>query len=392
VSTQLGAPKRSDLGAFTRSELDVRGDPADESDGPGVRNLLLHSGYIYVCGTFEGIHGESRNYLAAYNITTGALDSWDPAPDGPVYAMAVNGTNLYVAGDFANIAGVARTRIAKLNLAGSGAAVEQGWTSVVPSANGLVRTIEYYTTNASLFLGGDFTEVNGTARAYLAEIRAIGASAGDLQSFQCDTNQLVRWIHLQNTDVTGGTLTTTLIVGGDFTTINGEARNYLAMVMPANGAVRAWDPSPDGIVRHTAQGLNQNLYVGGDFTNIGGGVRNRAALFEAETGVVNLLATDWNCDNSVHCISRGLDTASSVVGSFTNMSGLTRNRAGQRIGTGIPTGWDPNCNDKVFTSWWDGSNSKVYLGGNFTEVGGSAKVAFARVNTGAGTLDTGFPS
>src|SRR5688572_17029924 len=60
---------------------------APHPDG-GVYTLLLHEGVLYVGGDFTHIDGQARNRLAAFDVATGQINSWDPNARARVTALA----------------------------------------------------------------------------------------------------------------------------------------------------------------------------------------------------------------------------------------------------------------------------------------------------------------
>jgi hypothetical protein len=63
---------------------------------------------LYVGGDFHGLGGSPRSYLGAVDAVTGSLLAWDPNADGKVYDLLVDGGRVFAAGDFGKIAGEAR--------------------------------------------------------------------------------------------------------------------------------------------------------------------------------------------------------------------------------------------------------------------------------------------
>lgn len=57
----------------------------------------------------------TRNNLVAFNPSTGVIAAFAPNVAGEVWALATDGTSLYVGGTFASVNGVARRGLAKLN-------------------------------------------------------------------------------------------------------------------------------------------------------------------------------------------------------------------------------------------------------------------------------------
>jgi hypothetical protein len=71
---------------------------------------------VYAGGSFSSIGGTTRNNLAAFDASTGALDpTFNPNLDGQIEGMSLNGGMLYVTGYFssANVAG--RDNLAAFN-------------------------------------------------------------------------------------------------------------------------------------------------------------------------------------------------------------------------------------------------------------------------------------
>ena len=117
---------------------------------------------IYMGGHFQSLGGIARNFLArvAYD---GTIDSWDPNPDFDIYALLLDGTGCYVGGFFANI-GV--TPVGR----GGGAFIDdygeaRAWDPLIDIS--IKRIAKYRNT---VFLAGDFTSCDGSARNGLAAI------------------------------------------------------------------------------------------------------------------------------------------------------------------------------------------------------------------------------
>ena len=64
-------------------------------------------------GLFTAIGGQTRNEIACLDTGTALANAWDPNADGAVNVLAINGTNLYVGGNFTTIGGAARPYFAQ---------------------------------------------------------------------------------------------------------------------------------------------------------------------------------------------------------------------------------------------------------------------------------------
>ena len=78
---------------------------------------------MIVGGRFDRVENSARTVqynrknVFAFDATTGAVSpAFDPNVDGQVWSVLGNGDDVYIAGEFSNVNGVARPRVAKLSL------------------------------------------------------------------------------------------------------------------------------------------------------------------------------------------------------------------------------------------------------------------------------------
>ena len=91
-----------------------------EPDG-FVWAMAFASGIVYVGGDFTavGTSFTARNGVAAYSTLNGTLSSWNPGVQGSVRALAVSGTTIYVGGDLTMVGASPRTGVAAVSNSGS---------------------------------------------------------------------------------------------------------------------------------------------------------------------------------------------------------------------------------------------------------------------------------
>ncbi|MFD2767782.1 delta-60 repeat domain-containing protein [Micromonospora eburnea] len=218
-------------------------NPADDiphAQNGDTKAFAEIGGTVYVGGSFTSVKAAAdagwtaRNYLFAYDRATGALKTgFAPVLDGAVHALAVSPDGkLIVGGAFANVNGVSRKNLVELDPI-TGATVTS-W--VGRGDGGLVRRT--IVVGNQLYLGGAFHWINGTQHSLLAR---LNASTGEIDpTFQIDasvarySSELV-WSLAVSPDHR------TLVAVGNFTQVNGQARNQVVMVDLANTpAVANW--------------------------------------------------------------------------------------------------------------------------------------------------------
>jgi hypothetical protein len=184
----------------------------------------------------------------------------------------------------------------------------------------------------------------------------------------------------------------TVYVGGQFSQVRGPggsptaSRTNLAAFDRATGALRTgFTASTNGYVRALASDGNR-LLVGGSFTTIGGSTRQRLGAVILTTGAVD---TTWtaNVNSNVYQLEV-LGTRLYVGGSFTTIGGVTRNRvAALSATTGtVDTAFNANPNDTVLALAASPDGNRLYIGGDFSTVGGTSRRYVATVSAATGAL------
>ena len=104
-----GTTKRNHLAAFDSSgNLTAWNPGVNES----VNTLAVSDGMLYSGGYFTQAGGgagteATRNRLAAFDASSGALTPWNPGVNSTVWALAASGGTVYAGGDFTQIGGTA---------------------------------------------------------------------------------------------------------------------------------------------------------------------------------------------------------------------------------------------------------------------------------------------
>lgn len=266
---------------------------------------------IFVGGEFNftgnGSFSTPRNGLAAYH-KNGTLLDWNPEP-GYIFSLVIKDTILYVGGNFSTISGTTRNRLASYSL------TDMSLTEWNPNVNSgtSIQTIAVSVTGDTVYAGGTFDKVNGgITRNYLA---SFNSSDGTVTAWDPDLNNIASALALSGN---------TLIVGGSFTNVAGgtTSRNYLASYNTSTGTLNTWNPDLNQVV-YSLVIKGSRVYAAGNFTTVAGGVttRNHLAAFDTASSI----ATNWN--PNANDLTRAIGTTSTEIyvgGSFTTISGIER--------------------------------------------------------------------
>jgi uncharacterized delta-60 repeat protein len=380
--------------------LDTAFNPDTEGEVHAI--ALQGDGKILIGGYFYSIRGALRRSVARLN-PDGTLDiywkpnleNWDD--EQSVRSIAIQQDDkAIIGGYFFGIDGLLRTSIARLNTDGSlDMDFEPDVGGYTYDELGSVMSIALQ-PDGKIIMGGYFGSINGVTR------RGIGRLNSD-STLDMDFNPNASneaYIYALALQPDGK-----ILVGGDFTTMNGTARNGLAR-LNANGTLdTVFAPvlSTGAEINALALQPDGKILVGGGFTTVNGVTRNRFARLNSDgtldTGFnVNLERSyhDWNDGGK----STGPASPSSIFfqpdgnilmgGNFTTVNGVTRNGLARLYSDGS---LDPDFNPNVTTSYGSGEvysialqpDGNILIGGYFTAVGGVPRYSFARI------IDTDVP-
>jgi hypothetical protein len=186
---------------------------------------------------------------------------------------------------------------------------------------------------------------------------------------------------------------TTVYVGGSFSTarpagaVPGSrtvARHNLLAYDVTTGALKAWHPNANGVVRGLARSDDgRTIYATGGFTAVNGHKRLRMVAIDAATGGVRTgFHPSLNATGYAVAVRGGTVWAG---GHFTAASGSTRMRAAafDRV-TGALRGWAPRVNADVLALVVSDDGRHVVLGGRFSVVNGQTQRGTQRVGSISG--------
>lgn len=341
---------------------------------------------VYVGGGFETIGGQTRNNLAAVNAATGTVTNFNPAglgTDGQVFALKVAGTQVYVGGQFEKLGGQTRNGLAKVAGTTGG---DLGWipNPTFGTGGGLVMAIEV--SGNSVYVGGVFSTIGGQALRHLAKLSATNGTAST--AFAPNPDDIVLALTLSGTAI---------YAGGDFKNIAGQSRPKLARLDATQGTLTSFDAKlieSDGVRALSVSGAD--LYFGGFLTSVSGTPHIGMAKVDATTGVLRSFDPQIGVfDGAVSVKTLAVaGTSVYVGGQFSFVNRVTRHGIAALDANGVPTSFNPDAGPGGPNTFNDVSaiavrDNAIYLGGNFTSMGGQPRNRIAKVSLD-GTLDLNF--
>jgi PKD repeat protein len=116
---------------------------------------------IYVGGDFDQVNGQWRGRIAALDAQTGALLPFNPSANSRVDAIAVNGNTVYFGGDFTAVGPDVNTAVPRTRLAAANATTG-ALLSWAPTADRIVNTMVVHAGSGRVIVGGGFNFLNGS--------------------------------------------------------------------------------------------------------------------------------------------------------------------------------------------------------------------------------------
>jgi hypothetical protein len=372
-----------------------------------VWSLATANGVVYVGGGFTSVRppgdplgtGEvPRTYLAAFNASTGALiTSFDPTltgvsscnPNDPcgVTALAVSpdGSTLYVGGQFTHVNGAFRGFVAAFST--STGALISTWT---PAAGAPVHAIAPSPDGSVIYLGGTFTKLDNVART---QAGAVDSATGALLPWAPALNGTVTSIAVAPDD-------SRVLVGGDFSTFNGVTQQAIGSTDPSTGASDPWALPPMFEPNHTGCFADvKDIVISGSVAYIssegtGGGcfdgdfavnVSDGSLVWQndclgATQALVIINGWLYKASHAHDCAYApgGFPQVANPAGGWYTHHLLTQSLADGSLGHWTPDTDNANLGPRVMAT----NGSELFLGGGFLSVNRRPQQGFARFELG----------
>jgi uncharacterized delta-60 repeat protein len=374
--------------------LDLTFNPVDVGHGMGdgsnsyiYTTALKNNGKILIGGAFISYNGFEARAIAQLN-SNGSLDSsFNPEVNNHIRCIAIQmDGKVIIGGLFTSVSGIPRNRIARLNEDGSLDTTFNPGTG----ANGTVYTITVQ-TDGQVIIGGFFTSINGTARNHIARLNVDGSLDG---SFNPGTGSNNNYVYTTTIQADGK-----LIIGGDFTSVNGTPFNYLARLNTDGSVDMSFNigtGANNKVFTSVIQG-DGKILIGGIFTFFNGSSRNRIVRINSD-GSLDLTFNPGNGANG-DIATIGIQGNGRIVvgGDFSAINGTSRSRIARLLSDGtLDTSFNPGtgasapgAGSKDVLTIVIQIDGKIIIGGYFNTYNGTRRNYLTRLNNN-GSIDDGF--
>lgn len=199
----------------------------------------------------------------------GAVDSsFNPGSgaDGAVQALFVQPDgSILLGGAFTSVAGEPHSRVARVDA--SGLLDTAFGTGAITNGSVFALALQ---ADGKVIVGGDFATAAGANRVKVARLNTDGSLDAGF-NVGLGANATVYALGIQSTGQ--------IILGGDFTTINGITRNRFARLNTDGTVDASFDPGrgANNTVYSIAVLANDNILIGGNFSEVGGVTRSGVA-------------------------------------------------------------------------------------------------------------------
>lgn len=350
----------------------LRSYSATSVNGP-INALHLQGSTLYVGGAFT-VAGEELAINIARRSASGQWGSLGNGINGPVLAIASAGSKVYVGGVFTRAGEVNASNVAVWDT------VTREWSALGAGVDGPVRAI--VTNLNDVYVGGSFSEAGGAPAHSVARWDGSAWSTlgtGDEEGIRGSINAMAM-------------MGTQVVVGGNVFQAGGLSVDYIASWSPT---VKVWGTFAEGtggpIYAMAYSGTS--LYVGGAFQTAGTLTARNVARWNTNAGGA------WDTcgagvEDAVYAIAAFPGNVY-IGGRFGASGGTGINYIARSAGGGNDA-WEPlgsgvaDAADSMVTALaLDASGNTLYVGGRFQSAGGKRSVYFASWEVSRSDVPTG---
>jgi uncharacterized delta-60 repeat protein len=350
---------------------------------------LEPDGKIFIAGTFTLISNVGRRGVARLNAD-GSLDTsfvFVAGGNGTVNLIALQPDGkILITGSFSYVNGSYALRLARLNPDGS---IDPTFVATVTdsgSGSQNLITAMIVQPDGKILIGGGFNSVNQIGFNGLARLNPNGTTDMTFVPTISSGFPSVLTLALQPNGQ--------IIVGGNFTQVGGVSRQYIARLNPdgSHDTSFMFGTAVNGSVFRIALQPDGKVIITGSFDLVGGVQRRGIARLNANGSLDTSFVAEINNGGS-QVAGIGVQSDGKIVlgGSFSQINSVSRSRLARlNIDGSLDTSFAAQGGaDSTVSALVVQPDDKIVLGGNFSFVLGAQRRRIARVNAD-GTIDSVF--
>jgi uncharacterized delta-60 repeat protein len=344
--------------------------------------LLQPNGKLFIGGFFTDYNDKERRRLTRLNAD-GSYDlDFNPitGANNTIHNLGLqNNGKLMIIGEFNRFNTIARNQIARLNADGS---LD---TTFLPGTitNGIIRAVVTQ-PNGQMIIVGTFTTYNGVARGRIARLNVDGSLDMTFNS-GVGANSIIRDLVLQpdgKVIIVGFFTTYDGIARSRIARLNTDGSLDMSF-NPGTGA--------DGLVNAVVLQPDGKMVIVGNFINFNGLPRNTIARLNADGSLDTTFVPGTGANFELLTAALQPDGKVLIGGWFTIYNGVLRDRIARiHVDGSLDLTFNPpaGVNSYVISLALQ-NNGQIMVGGDFSTFGGIPRAYIVRLNTN-GSMDTTF--
>lgn len=363
----------------------------------GVNSItLLPNGKILITGNFNSIGDVTFPGIALLNSDGNVDSSFNPGiitnngsqPNISNAAVQADGKILII-GYFSNINGNVRNRVARLHSNGQ---LDLSFDTGIGPNN--PANIILPTPDGKIFLGGDFTSINGTVRTKIARLNENGGLDNTF-NFADQGEISIRTMVLQPDGKIIAAANTTYSPGSNFRSVfrlNTDGSLDSTFASPIGAGNAGFNGYVAGLILES----DGRIITIGSFTFVANSPKKAVARLNQNGTLDTSFGILLGSNGTVNIITTQLDGKILISGNFSHVNGIARNRFVRlNMDGAVDATFNPSLTQglsgsSVFiTAMVVQPDGKILIGGNIASVNGASTSGFFRLNAD-GSTDTSF--
>lgn len=277
--------------------------------------VIQPDGKILIGGHFSTYKGVTRRCLARLN-SDGTLDTGFMASGngfiGSVHALALlPDGKILVGGNYTSFNSNTRGRLVRLNADGT---EDTSFLNGLSGANNAIFSLAL--DGSSIYVAGNFTTFNGTGRVRIAKLQSTGALDTDFIPDTGITGGQVNSIALQPSGK--------LVVVGSFTAYRGNAVNHIVRITSTGGFDYGFGGGLNNLANCVVMQPDGKFIVSGGFTTVDSVARGRIVRFLEDGTLDATFGAGAGAGSQVFTLALQPDGQLLAGGSFTTFNGQPR--------------------------------------------------------------------